>query len=169
LQTYDALAGQETVRLWAVLQVREDAHSLFGFAKEAERELFLALLSVSGIGGNTALALLSGLSTEKIITALAGEQVQEFERIKGIGKKTAARLVLELKDKVAKLASDLPIPATGGRVTGANTQRVRTEALAALQSLGFARTAVEKKVDETLSVQPDIKVEELIKMVLRGG
>jgi Holliday junction DNA helicase RuvA len=166
-----ALPSEQPVRVYTYLHVKEDAHILYGFATEDEKALFDLLLSVSGVGGVLALTLLSSLSPTQIIQAIRSGDEAALERVKGIGKKTAGRLVLELTDRIGRLqtAAELDTPAAQPLGRAPATRRVREEALAALGSLGFSRSAVEKKVDQLLESQPQASLDFVIRAVLKGG
>ena len=167
LQTYSLLQAQKApVQVWLHHHVREDAALLFGFAQKEEREMFRLLIATSGIGPNSARMILSSLSTEELRQALLTEDLPRLKAIKGIGLKTAQRLIVELKDKVGKLV-------TGGSATeGLRTatgapSALREEASSALQMLGFPKAAVEKTIDQLLRVNPQCSLEELIKTALK--
>ncbi len=166
LQTFSNLpAPGERCKLFTWLYVREDAQILFGFSVPDEKDLFLDLISVSGIGPSTALVMLSSLSSQEIRHAIIQEDVRVVQSIKGIGSKTAQRVILELKDKMKKssLLGDISIPV--GQASGS---AVRSEALSALVTLGIARPAAEKSLDMILKTKGnDISLEELIKLALR--
>ncbi|NBV13794.1 MAG: Holliday junction branch migration protein RuvA [Sphingobacteriia bacterium] len=172
LYTYGALRELKTVKLHTHLQVREDAHILYGFSEIRERKLFEHLISVSGIGGNTALMVLSSLSPEEVAHAIVTANEKLLQSIKGIGGKTAGRLILELKDKV-KLDQ-----LSGGKFSAENSSTSiafagltkRDEALRALVNLGFPKATMEKTLDTILKREgEDIAVEQLIKFALKGG
>lgn len=183
LNTFDALENHSKFKLYTYLHVREDAQILFGFAREEEKRLFLDLLSISGVGPSLALMLLSSMQVEELKIAIAEGEVKTIQRVKGIGAKTAQRLVLELQDKVKK---EQLITSSGGQ--GATTipgryNTVKSEALSALVTLGVSRSAAEKSIDKALSEwqkkqrsQPagesgasetEIRLEELIKLALK--
>lgn len=161
LHTYSLLPDSENVRLYTHLQIREDAHTLYGFAEKSERELFKLLLSVSGIGAGTARTMLSSLEPRQIIKALANGDAGTIQSIKGIGAKTAQRAVLDLRDKVLKLY-DIDEVSTSYHNTG------KDEALSALEVLGFNKKLAEKALDKILAMQPDATVEALIKAALKN-
>ena len=151
------------------LQVREDAQILFGFAEPTEQQLFEQLIAISGVGGNTALMILSSMSPAELIATIRSGDEGALKRVKGIGAKTAGRIVLELKDKI-KLEGVEGTPVAGklGDSTSP-ASLIRQEALTALQTLGFPAKSVEKKVDQLLkTLGPDAKVESIIKAVLKG-
>ena len=161
LNSYTQLHGQENVKLFLHQVIREDAHQLFGFATEAERELFRMLISVNGIGSNTAIMMFSSLSPDEISHAILNENVNLLKSIKGIGIKTAQRVIIDLKDKVGKSPISEQFVASAD-----NTLRV--EALSALVMLGFAKKPAEKEVDKILAAQPNLSVENVIKLALKS-
>ena len=157
-------------RLQTYLQIKEDAHTLFGFKDIQEKRLFLNLISVSGIGSNTAMLMLSSLSTEEIQEAILTEDVRTIQSVKGIGGKTAQRVILELKDKLKK-ENLVDVPELGVAKTSPNAQSpklIRADAGAALTALGFPKNTAEKNVEKILKSQKDkLKVEEIIKLALK--
>lgn len=159
LNTYEKLILDEKFLVYTYFQVREDAQILFGFAEESEKKMFELLLSVNGIGGNTALSILSALSVDEIKEAIGLEKVEIIKKVRGVGAKTAERLILELKDKMPTIQ----VSSAGSNVKSS----VREEGLLALISLGFQKQVMEKRVDEILKQYPDIAVEELIKTALK--
>lgn len=161
LNTYTQLNGKESATLLLHEVIREDAHLLFGFASEAERELFRMLISVNGIGSNTAIMMFSSLSPDEISNAILNENVNLLKSIKGIGVKTAQRVIIDLKDKVARS----PI---SEQIVAAIDNTIRNEALSALVMLGFAKKPVEKELDKILSAQPNLSVENVIKLALKS-
>ena len=162
LNTYSLINGKEQAKLFLHQVIREDAHIFYGFAEQAERELFRLLISVNGIGSSTALMMLSSLNPEEIQQAILEENVNLLKSIKGIGAKTAQRVIIDLKDKSGKgSASDqILISPTG------NT--IKNEALSALVMLGFAKKNVEKELDKIWKANSDLTVEEMIKIALKG-
>ncbi|MFV0377295.1 MAG: Holliday junction branch migration protein RuvA [Mangrovibacterium sp.] len=162
LNTYSAINGKEKVLLYLHQVVREDAHLLYGFADDEERGLFRMLISVSGIGSSTALMMLSSLNPDEIRRAILEENVNLIKAVKGIGIKTAQRLIIDLKDKVSKL------PASDQILFNRLDNTIREEALSALVMLGFVRKDVEKELDKLLKENPSIKVEQLIKSALKS-
>lgn len=158
LNTYSALGAEESVKLLTRLIVREDAHILYGFATREEREMFGLLISVSGIGPNTAMLMLSSLTPEDIALAIQSEDVRTIQGIKGIGAKTAQRVIIDLKDKMLKFTS-----VSQNMFSSNNTQRL--DALTALVSLGFDKKAAEKALDKIATGEET--VEQLIKEALR--
>jgi len=173
LNTYDKLESASRFKLHTHLYVKEDAQLLFGFATENEKRLFLDLLSISGVGPSLALMLLSSMKVDEIKSAILQGDVKTIQRVKGIGAKTAQRLVLELQDKIQKEGSLTSGPGltASGSAGGYNT--VRSEALSALVTLGISRTSAEKSIEKALSEwqrkhkETAIKLEDLIKFALK--
>ena len=162
LHTYSLLGSLERQKLYVWLHVKEDAHTLYGFADEGERRLFLHLISISGIGPNTARMMLSSITPTEIQTAIVSGNVALIQRIKGIGPKSAQRLILELQDKLKKEGSETL------SVAPLNPS-VKDEALSALVMLGFARNAVEKVLEQQMSkIDGPLTVEQLIKIALKS-
>ena len=159
LYTFSSLSSNENIKLFTHLQVREDAHILFGFFTVLERVVFRLLISVSGIGTSTARTMLSSLTPTEIQQAIATEDVPVIQGVKGIGLKTAQRVIIELKDKIKSLQGTDEIP-----VFKSNT--IKEETLSALEVLGYSRKASEKVVDKLIHGDPDSSVEELIKSAL---
>ena len=161
LYTYSKLNGQEQTLLFLHQIIREDAHILYGFADDSERELFRLLISVNGIGSNTAIMMLSSLNPDEIKAAIMNENVRLLQSIKGIGVKTAQRAIIELKDKIGKAS-------VSGQILSSPDNTIRNEALSALVMLGFAKKPVEKEIDRILTAHPGLVVEELIKQALKS-
>ena len=161
LHTFSKIGDSESIQLYTHLQIKEDAHTLFGFAEKSEREIFRLLLSVSGIGSSTARTKLSSLSPAQIRDAIATGDVPTIQGIKGIGAKTAQRVILDLKDKVLKVydIDELSAPSN-------NTNK--DEALSALEVLGFVRKQAEKVVDKVVGQDPGLSVENIIKLALKN-
>ena len=160
LNTYSVLSSKKQARIFTHLIVREDAHILYGFATPQERELFRNLLSVNGVGAATALMMLSSLSPDEIATAITSENVNLLKSVKGIGLKTAQRIIIELKDKIGKVA-------VSGQILIPSDNTIQNEALSALVMLGFARKDTEKVVAAILKEQPGLSVEIVIKLALK--
>jgi len=160
LHTYAQIKDREQCKLYISFQVREDAHTLYGFAEEGERRLFEHLISVSGIGPNTGRMILSSITPEEIQSAIINGNVPLIQRIKGIGPKTAQRMVLELQDKLKKQGPD-------ALIAGPVRQSVPEEALSALVMLGFVRAQAEKVLAGILQTAPQLTVEALIKEALK--
>lgn len=161
LHTYSLLPEADFVKLYTHLIVREDAHTLYGFIEKSERQIFVLLLSVSGIGANTARTMLSSLSPDQIKSAIANGDVAVIQGVKGIGVKTAQRVILDLKDKILKIVDSGFVPQERSQ------SLAKDEALAALEVLGIAKKMSEKYVDISLKENPDYSTEELIKQVLK--
>ena len=161
LHTYSLLPNTEQIKLFTYLQIKEDAHTLFGFFEKSEREIFKMLLSVSGIGASIARTMLSSLEPKQIIQAIASGDVGTVQSIKGIGIKTAQRVILDLQDKVLKLY-DLD------EVSMVLNNTNRDEALSALEVLGFVRKSSEKVVEKIIKEDPDATVESIIKKALKS-
>ncbi|HYD90123.1 MAG TPA: Holliday junction branch migration protein RuvA [Flavobacterium sp.] len=161
LHTYSLLPDSENIKLYTFLQVKEDAHTLFGFAEKAERELFKLLISVSGVGAGTARTMLSSLDPKNIIQSIATGNVGVIQSIKGIGNKTAQRVILDLKDKVLKLYDLEEVS-----VAGYNTNK--DEALSALEVLGFNKKLAEKALEKVVKDNPGASVETIIKLALKN-
>ena len=168
LNTYSAIQGKKTCKLFIYEAIREDAYVLYGFADKQEREIFLLLISVSGIGGNTARMILSALSPSELVSVISAENANLLKTVKGIGLKTAQRLIVELKDKIKTVG----MAAVGGTTSAgmllqsANAE-VQEEAVAALTMLGFAAAPSQKGVLAVLKEEPEAPVEKVIKLALK--
>jgi Holliday junction DNA helicase RuvA len=160
LHTYSLLPATDFIKLFTHLQIKEDAHTLFGFVEKSEREIFKLLLSVSGIGASIARTMLSSLDPKQITNAIASGDVIIIQSIKGIGSKTAQRVILDLKEKVLKLY-DLD------EVSMSQSNTNRDEALSALEVLGFVRKTSERIVEKIIKEDPDSSVESIIKRALK--
>ncbi|MBQ7191706.1 MAG: Holliday junction branch migration protein RuvA [Paludibacteraceae bacterium] len=169
LPAYSALTEQQNkeVRLFISEIIREDTHDLFGFLTKGERQLFLMLLTVSGIGANTARMILSAYSAAEVRQIVATGNARALSQVKGLGPKTAQRIIVDLKDKILKvdLGQQGVIDAVESVATVDN--EVKTEAVSALTMLGFAAAASAKAVDKILQQMPDAKVEQVIRMALK--
>ncbi len=163
LPTYTTLNSEKSARLFIFEAIREDAHILYGFMNQAERQLFLLLISVSGIGANTARMIMSSYSTQEIQDMIATGNVTALNGIKGIGIKTAQRIIVDLKDKILKVAG----ANSSGQFTLSANNAVKEEAVSALVMLGFAANTSQKAVDQILKTEPTLRVEQLIKMALK--
>ena len=161
LHTFSQLPSGENVKLFIHLQVREDSHTLFGFSSKVEREVFRLLISVSGIGASIARTMLSTLSPEQVMEAITQNNIAVIQSVKGIGAKTAQRVVLDLKDKIIKIYGLDEVS-----LVSSNTNR--NEALSALETLGFARKQVEKICDDIVNKNPNASVETIIKQALKN-
>ena len=164
LQTYSAIEGEKSARLYVHFAVREDAQVLYGFATKLERELFRQLISVSGVGGNTARMILSTYSTSELRNIIATENAVLLKNVKGLGLKTAQKIIVELSGKMLQLGADRDVAPV---VTGNQSNAVLDETLAALVMLGFQKGASEKVVKAILNESPSISVEEAVRQALR--
>lgn len=167
LNTFSAIQGKESCKLFIYEAIREDAHVLYGFISKKEREIFLNLISVSGIGGNTARMILSALSTSELINVIATENVSILKSVKGIGAKTAQRIIVELKDKIG--SSDLGVDMSGIKVSAIDQQskQMQEEAVAALSVLGFIPAQSQKVVTAILKDIPNATLEVIVKEALK--
>ena len=163
LSTFSKLqsAQGQTVKLYTYHQVREDDESLFGFADRGERSVFTQLISVSGVGAGSARMILSAMTADEVKEAILTGDVNRFKAVKGIGLKTAQRIIIDLKDKIGKGGGEFSFE------TAPASSPVREEAFGALTMLGFAKPAIEKTLDKLLKEKPDYTVEELIKRALK--
>lgn len=164
LHTYALVKSEEKIRLQTYLHIKEDAHTLYGFYEQEEKSLFSLLISVSGVGPSTALMMLSSLHPSEIRQAIVAEDVRTIQSIKGIGAKSAQRLILELKDKMKKGDGDM------AGMQAKPHQAIREEALAALLTLGYNKAVAEKAIEGILKrATTELKVEELIRQVLKSA
>ncbi|MEQ9285337.1 MAG: Holliday junction branch migration protein RuvA [Cyclobacteriaceae bacterium] len=164
LNTFGHLKEATNTQLHTYLHIKEDAHTLFGFHEESEKKRFLDLISISGVGPSTALMVLSSLSAEELQSAIVNGDVKTISGVKGIGQKTAQRIILELKDKMSK--EDLLDKSVGISLSKGNT--VKNEALSALATLGINKAAAEKTIDRIMKENDgDVSLEELIKLALK--
>ncbi len=164
LPTYTSLNGTKEAKLFVYEVIREDAHILYGFMNRAERQLFLLLISVSGIGSNTARMIMSSYSPEEIQNMIATENVTALNAIKGIGTKTAQRIIVDLKDKILKI-----VGFSGESVLSIQpNSELKNEAVAALVMLGFNAALSQKSVDQIIKKEPNLRVEQLIKLALKA-
>lgn len=163
LSTYTALQGQDRATLYTHFHVMEDAHTLYGFALQTERNLFVQLISVTGVGPTSALLLLSAMSVDEIRSAIIGEQAHVLQRAKGIGPKASKQIILDLKNKLAKESPDGPV------LLPLTDSATRDEAVSALMSLGINRIAAQKALNQVVKEQPNLsKVEDLIRAALKA-
>ena len=160
LNTYTAIQNLREAKLFVYEAIREDAYTLFGFRDKQEREMFELLISVSGVGPNTARMILSSLTVDDLMSVIASGNSGMLKSVKGIGAKTAQRIIVDLKDKVTGVGDAAAVAEQG-------SGEVYDEAVAALIMLGFTRAAVQKTVGKLLREQPTLKVEEIIKMALK--
>jgi len=160
LHTFSLIPDSEAISLYTYLQVKEDSHTLYGFVEKSEREIFKLLISVSGVGTSTARMMLSSLQPKEVIDAIATGDVPTIQSVKGIGAKTAQRVILDLKDKVLKVLGDDEV-----FISQNNTNK--EEALSALEILGYNRRQAGKVVEKILKEDPDSTVEAIIKLALK--
>ncbi len=160
LNTYDRLQGQKEVKIYVYHHIREDEETLYGFCDKEERRIFTLLIGVSGIGPNTARMVLSSLTADEVSTAVISGDVNRIKGVKGIGLKTAQKVIIELKDKISKGGAELDL---SGGTAGANT----SEACSALVMLGFTKNAVEKTVASIVKKEPGLSLEDIIKKALK--
>lgn len=161
LNTYSALNGKTTAKIYIYESIREDAYQLFGFADKHEREIFVHLISVSGVGASTARMILSSMTTQELENVIASGSVDQLKAVKGIGLKTAQRIIVDLKDKIQKIAGD----SVSDLFVGDNT--IVEEAVAALVMLGFAQAASLKVVKNIQKQSPSATIEQVIKAALK--
>lgn len=161
LTTFSKLENKADVKILIHEVIREDAHQLFGFSGEAEREIFRLLISVSGVGANTARMMLSSLVPEEIEKAILGSEVNILKSVKGIGLKTAQRIIIDLKDKLGKQSGS-------GEIFAISDNTNREEALSALVMLGFTKSAVSKVLDKIVREEKNLTVEDMIKRALKN-
>lgn len=161
LHTFSQIPVSENVTFYTHLLVKEDAHTLYGFSSKVEREIFRLLISVSGVGASIAITMLSSLSPKQVMEAIASSDLTTIQSVKGIGSKTAQRVVIDLKDKIIKIYGLDDVSAVSN-----NTNK--NEALSALETLGFARKQIEKICDKIIAQQPDATAETIIKLALKN-
>jgi Holliday junction DNA helicase RuvA len=167
LNTFSAIQGKKEARLWTYEAIREDAYQLFGFATKQEREMFLLLISVSGVGANTARMILSSLSVQELCSTISTGDERLLKGVKGIGLRTAQRIIVDLKDKIVTsgIAQELPIGT--GAAAPLIDNSVKDEAVGALTMLGFAPAPSAKVVMAILKEQPSLPVEQVVKLALK--
>ena len=161
LHTFSLLPSDEKIKIYTHLQIKEDSHTLFGFMDRAEREIFLLLISISGIGPSIARTMLSSLNPAQVRDAIANSEVATIQAVKGIGAKTAQRVIVELKDKILKVYDIDEVSVQSNNTT-------KEEALSALEVLGFTRRQSEKVVDRVLAQDTSLSVEDIIKQALKN-
>ena len=171
LNTYEAIQGKGEVKLfvheWLVAGGRDDSYTLFGFASHQERDLYRLLITVSGVGANTARMILSAASPAELAGAIAQGNERLLKGVKGIGLKTAQRIIVDLKDKIVQLGIAQELPASGGGTTSTVPSDVRDEAVAALTMLGFSPAPSAKVVTELLTADATLPVEQVVKLALK--
>ncbi len=170
LNTYTAIQGKREVKLYVhevlVTGGRDDSFTLYGFASKQERELYRLLITVSGVGAGTARMILSSMSPSELCNVISTANEAMLKSVKGIGLKTAQRIIIDLKDKIVSLGIANELPANGAQIDLVNND-VKDEAVSALAMLGFSPAPSAKVVVEILKEQPDLKVEQVIKMALK--
>ena len=166
LNTFSAIQGKKEVKLYVYEAIREDAHVLYGFVNKKERETFLLLITVSGVGANTARMILSSLSVSELCNAISAGNARLIQNVKGIGKMTAQRIIVDLREKIVSLGIAEEIP-TGGQIAAPVNNQVKDEAVSALSMLGFAPAPSQKVVLAILQQQPDAPVEVVVKLALK--
>ena len=164
LNTYSAIQGKKSCKLYIYEAIREDAYVLYGFAEKQEREIFLLLISVSGIGGNTARMI---LSPAELVNVISTENANMLKTVKGIGLKTAQRVIVDLKDKIKTMGMSAAGGASAGLLLQPANAEVQEEAVSALTMLGFAAAPSQKVVLAILKEEPDAPVEKVIKLALK--
>ena len=166
LNTFSAIQGKKEVKLYVYEAIREDAHLLYGFVNKKERETFLLLITVNGVGANTARMILSSLSVSELCNTIAAGNARLIQNVKGIGKMTAQRIIVDLREKIVSLGIADEIP-TGGQMSAPVNNQVKDEAVSALTMLGFAPAPSQKVVLAILQEQPDAPVETVVKLALK--
>ena len=166
LNTFTAIQTKKEVKLYVYEAIREDAHVLYGFYNKKEREMFELLITVSGVGTNTARMMLSGMSVAELCSAISTGNAKLIQSVKGVGKMTAQRIIVDLRDKIVALGIADEIPA-GGSVAAPVNNAVRDEAVAALTMLGFSPAPTQKVVVQILQEQPSLPVEQVVKLALK--
>lgn len=168
LNTYAAIQGKEDVKLWIYESIREDAYQLWGFSTKVEREVFLLLITVSGIGANTARMILSALTSQELCNIISSGNAKMLTQVKGIGPKAAQRIIVDLGDKIMAIAADASM-VQAGKNTGTATlnSEVMDEAIQALTMLGFSPAPTSKVVSKILTDEPSAPVEKVIKLALK--
>lgn len=166
LNTYSAIQGKKEVKLYVYEAIREDAYVLFGFVSKKEREMFQLLITVSGVGANTARMVLSSMSPAELCNCISTNNERMIKSVKGIGLKTAQRIIVDLRDKIVALgiADEIPV---GGAVQSPVNNAVKDEAVSALTMLGFSPAPSQKVVLQILKEQPDAPVEVVVKLALK--
>lgn len=167
LNTYSGIQNKKDVKLYVFESIREDAHVLFGFANRQEREMFLLLITVSGVGANTARMILSAMSPAELCNVIATGNEKQLKTVKGIGLRTAQRIIVDLKDKIATADFGGAMPAGTAAPAMAVNKEVHDEAIGALTMLGFAPAPSAKVVSAILSENPQMPVEQVVKLALK--
>jgi Holliday junction DNA helicase RuvA len=167
LNTYTAIQGKKEARLWVYEAIREDAYVLFGFATKQERDMFLLLITVSGVGANTARMILSEMTVAEICNVISTGNERVLKSVKGIGLRTAQRIIVDLKDKIISGGIAQELPSNAGHDAALVNNSVKDEAVGALTMLGFSPAPSAKVVVAILKQQPDLPVEQVVKLALK--
>lgn len=167
LNTYSGIQNKKEVKLYVVESIREDAYALFGFSTKQEREMFLLLITVSGVGANTARMILSAMSPAELCNVISSGNEKMLKTVKGIGLRTAQRIIVDLRDKIAVEGIADQMPATGVAAASAMNNEVRDEAIGALTMLGFSPAPSAKVVSAILTDNPQLPVEQVVKLALK--
>lgn len=167
LNTYSGIQNKKEVKLYAVESIREDAYALFGFSTKQEREMFLLLITVSGVGANTARMILSAMSPAELCNVISSGNEKMLKTVKGIGLRTAQRIIVDLRDKIAVEGIADQMPAAGVAAASAMNNEVRDEAIGALTMLGFSPAPSAKVVSAILTDNPQLPVEQVVKLALK--
>ncbi|MBR7018587.1 MAG: Holliday junction branch migration protein RuvA [Prevotella sp.] len=167
LNTYTAIQGKKEARLWVYEAIREDAYVLFGFATKQERDMFLLLITVSGVGANTARMILSEMTVSEICNVISSGNERVLKSVKGIGLRTAQRIIVDLKDKIISSGVAQELSSNAGHDTAMVNNSVKDEAVGALTMLGFSPAPSAKVVVAILKQQPDLPVEQVVKLALK--
>lgn len=167
LNTYSGIQNKKEVKLYVVESIREDAYALFGFSTKQEREMFLLLITVSGVGANTARMILSAMSPAELCNVISSGNEKMLKTVKGIGLRTAQRIIVDLRDKIAVEGIADQMPAAGAAAAAAMNNEVRDEAIGALTMLGFSPAPSAKVVSAILTDNPQLPVEQVVKLALK--
>lgn len=167
LNTYSGIQNKKEVKLYVVESIREDAYALFGFSTKQEREMFLLLITVSGVGANTARMILSAMSPAELCNVISSGNEKMLKTVKGIGLRTAQRIIVDLRDKIAVEGVADQMPAAGVTAASAMNNEVRDEAIGALTMLGFSPAPSAKVVSAILTDNPQLPVEQVVKLALK--
>ena len=167
LNTYSGIQNKKEVKLYVVESIREDAYALFGFSTKQEREMFLLLITVSGVGANTARMILSAMSPAELCNVISSGNEKMLKTVKGIGLRTAQRIIVDLRDKIAEEGIADQMPAAGVAAASAMNNEVRDEAIGALTMLGFSPAPSAKVVSAILTDNPQLPVEQVVKLALK--
>ena len=167
LNTYSGIQNKKEVKLYVVESIREDAYALFGFSTKQEREMFLLLITVSGVGANTARMILYAMSPAELCNVISSGNEKMLKTVKGIGLRTAQRIIVDLRDKIAVAGIADQMPAAGVAAASAMNNEVRDEAIGALTMLGFSPAPSAKVVSAILTDNPQLPVEQVVKLALK--